>query len=103
MSFSLTSPPLARALADRNYSDPTPVQSAVIEDAARGRDLYDGIVAAGTIRTRAEAKVAMLGAMYGATTGESGRLVPALRRAYPRAMGLVDAAAPTPPTQGSQP
>ena len=39
MSFSLTSPPLARALADRNYSDPTPVQSAVIEDAARGRDL----------------------------------------------------------------
>ena len=39
MSFSLTSPPLARALADRNYSDPTPVQSAVLEDAARGRDL----------------------------------------------------------------
>jgi ATP-dependent RNA helicase DeaD len=39
MSFSLTSPPLARALADRNYSDPTPVQSAVLEDNARGRDL----------------------------------------------------------------
>ncbi len=39
MSFSLTSPPLARALADRNYSEPTPVQSAVIEEAARGRDL----------------------------------------------------------------
>ena len=39
MSFSLTSPPLARALADRNYSDPTPVQSAVLEDDARGRDL----------------------------------------------------------------
>jgi DNA polymerase-1 len=33
--------------------------------------------------------------MYGATTGDSGRLVPALRRAYPRAMGLVDAAAAT--------
>lgn len=39
MSFSLTSPPLARALADRNYSEPTPVQSAVLEEAARGRDL----------------------------------------------------------------
>ena len=39
MSFSLTSPPLARALADRNYSEPTPVQSAVLEDNARGRDL----------------------------------------------------------------
>ena len=35
----------------------------------------------------------MLGAMYGATTGESGRLVPRLARAYPRAMALVDAAA----------
>lgn len=66
-----------------------------LADAARGRDLYDGIVANGTITSRAEAKVAMLGAMYGATTGDSGRLVPALRRAYPRAMGLVDRAART--------
>ncbi|WP_038358854.1 DEAD/DEAH box helicase [Bosea sp. UNC402CLCol] len=39
MSFSLTSPPLARALAERNYSEPTPVQNAVLEEAARGRDL----------------------------------------------------------------
>jgi DNA polymerase-1 len=61
--------------------------------AARGRDLYGGIVDAGVVGTRAEAKVAMLGAMYGATTGESGRLVPRLARAYPRAMALVDAAA----------
>lgn len=66
-----------------------------LAEAARGRDLYDGIVASGAIATRAEAKIAMLGAMYGATTGDSGRLVPALRRAYPRAMGLVDAAART--------
>ncbi len=64
-----------------------------LADAARGRDLYDGIVSSGTVSTRAEAKVAMLGAMYGATTGDSGRLVPALRRAYPRAMALVDDAA----------
>ncbi len=61
--------------------------------AARGTDLYSGIVAGGVVTTREEAKFAMLGAMYGATTGDSGRLVPALRRAYPRAMGLVDEAA----------
>ena len=39
MSFLPTSPPLARALAERNYSDPTPVQNAVLEEEARGRDL----------------------------------------------------------------
>ena len=63
--------------------------------AARGQDLYEGIVSSGVVHTRQEAKIAVLGAMYGATTGDSGRLVPALRRAYPRAMGLVDAAAAT--------
>ncbi len=64
-----------------------------LADAARGRDLYAGIVDRGTLQTRAEAKIAMLGAMYGATTGDSGRLVPALRRSFPRAMALVDEAA----------
>lgn len=39
MSFLPTSPPLARALAERNYTDPTPVQNAVLEEAAAGRDL----------------------------------------------------------------
>ena len=39
MSFISTSPPLARALAERNYSEPTPVQNAVLEAAAAGRDL----------------------------------------------------------------
>lgn len=39
MSFLTSSAPLARALAERNYSDPTPVQSAVLEPAAAGRDL----------------------------------------------------------------
>ncbi|WP_106813981.1 bifunctional 3'-5' exonuclease/DNA polymerase [Microbacterium timonense] len=63
--------------------------------AARGRDLYTGIVESGAVATRHEAKIAILGAMYGATTGEPGRLVPRLRRAYPRAMGLVDDAART--------
>jgi DNA polymerase-1 len=64
-----------------------------LAEAARGRDLYAGVVEAGAVPTRADAKVAMLGAMYGATTGDSGRLLPRLRRAYPDAMALVDEAA----------
>ena len=39
MSFLPTSPPLARALAERNYTEPTPVQNAVLEPAAVGSDL----------------------------------------------------------------
>ena len=61
--------------------------------AARGRDLYDGVVASGAVATRQDAKIALLGAIYGATTGESARLLPRLRRAYPRAMALVEQAA----------
>ncbi len=34
-----TSPALARALAERNYADPTPVQSAVLAVEAEGRDI----------------------------------------------------------------
>ena len=63
--------------------------------AARGTDLYAGIVRSGAVSTRDEAKFAVLGAMYGATTGESGRLAPRLRKSYPRAMALVDRAAST--------
>ncbi|GAA3865290.1 bifunctional 3'-5' exonuclease/DNA polymerase [Leifsonia kafniensis] len=62
-------------------------------DAGRGTDLYAGIVARGVVETRDQAKVAMLGAMYGATSGESGRLLPSLARAYPRALALTEAAA----------
>ena len=61
--------------------------------AGRGKDLYEGIVASGAVDQRAHAKVAMLGAMYGATTGESGRLMPRLTRAFPRAIRLVEEAA----------
>ena len=39
MTFLTTSPPLARALAERNYDRLTPVQTAVLADAAAGRDL----------------------------------------------------------------
>jgi len=60
--------------------------------AGRG-DLYEGIVASGAVATRAEAKVAMLGAMYGATSGDGGRLMPRLARAFPRAIAMVEAAA----------
>ena len=60
--------------------------------ASRG-DLYEGIVESGAVATRDEAKGALLGAMYGATSGEAGRLVPRLARAYPDALALVEAAA----------
>jgi len=62
-------------------------------DAGRGRDLYDSVVASGAVASRHEAKVAMLGAMYGATTGDSARLKPRLARAFPQAVALVDQAA----------
>lgn len=61
--------------------------------AARGGDLYQGLVDEQVVETRSKAKVAMLGALYGATTGESGQLMPRLIKAYPRATGLVEDAA----------
>ena len=70
-------------------------QDLAMAEAARGQDLYAGVVASGAVATREEAKYAVLGAMYGATTGDSGRLVPRLRRVYPRAMHRVDEAART--------
>ncbi|RZK75620.1 MAG: DEAD/DEAH box helicase, partial [Methylobacterium sp.] len=39
MPFPTLPAPLSRALAARDYADPTPVQNAVIEAAAQGRDL----------------------------------------------------------------
>ncbi|GAB7304629.1 hypothetical protein MAFF212519_25080 [Clavibacter michiganensis] len=68
-------------------------EDRAMADAGRGTDLYQGLVDAGVVDTRAHAKVAMLGAMYGATSGESGRLMPRLVRAYPRATGYVERAA----------
>nr|WP_240694644.1 bifunctional 3'-5' exonuclease/DNA polymerase [Cryobacterium sp. SO1] len=66
---------------------------AAMAAAGRGTDLYAGIVASGVVETRAHAKVAMLGAMYGATSGESGRLLPRLARVYPRALAFTETAA----------
>jgi ATP-dependent RNA helicase DeaD len=39
LSFPATHPALSRALAERQYTEPTPVQRAVIEQEAEGRDL----------------------------------------------------------------
>ena len=62
-------------------------------EAGSAGDLYAGIVAGGAVETRDQAKVAMLGAMYGATSGESGRLMPRLTKTYPRAIAMVEEAA----------
>ncbi|WP_277601791.1 bifunctional 3'-5' exonuclease/DNA polymerase [Brachybacterium saurashtrense] len=63
--------------------------------AGAGKDLYSGIVEAGIVPTRQEAKIGVLGALYGGTTGDSGRVVPRLRQTFPDAMALVDGAAAT--------
>lgn len=61
--------------------------------AARGVDLYQGMVDDGAVASRKDAKLGLLGAMYGATSGESGRLLAGLTRRYPDAFGLVEDAA----------
>ncbi|QCB92545.1 bifunctional 3'-5' exonuclease/DNA polymerase [Cellulomonas shaoxiangyii] len=61
--------------------------------AARHADLYQGVADAGVVPTRKDAKYAMLGAIYGATTGASAQLMPHLARAFPRAVALVEGAA----------
>jgi DNA polymerase-1 len=68
-------------------------QDSKMAEAARGKDLYAGIAAQGFGGERDKAKIALLGAMYGATTGESGRLMPQLTRTYPKAVGFVETAA----------
>ncbi len=68
-------------------------QDSNMAGAARDKDLYAGIAAQGFGGDRAKAKMALLGAMYGATSGEAGRLMPQLARTYPRAVGFVEQAA----------
>ena len=60
--------------------------------AAQAEDLYTelGDVFGGD---RAKAKLGLLGAMYGQTSGEVGPLLATLRRRFPAAIGLVDEAA----------
>ncbi len=66
-----------------------------LAEAARGQDLYQGIAEKGFGGDRAHAKIAMLGAMYGSTTGEAGRLMPQLTRTFPQAIGVLERAART--------
>ncbi|MBG0738163.1 bifunctional 3'-5' exonuclease/DNA polymerase [Paeniglutamicibacter antarcticus] len=68
-------------------------KDSTMAEAARDKDLYAGIAAQGFGGDRAKAKAALLGAMYGATTGESGRLMGQLAKSYPAAVGFVEAAA----------
>lgn len=64
-----------------------------LSQASRGQDLYESVASQGFGGDRAHAKVAMLGAMYGATTGESARLMPTLRKLYPTAIAALEKAA----------
>lgn len=66
---------------------------AAMVEAGRGRDLYQGMVDSGAVATRAEAKLGIIGAMYGGTRGESGRMVTRLAARYPSAFALVEEAA----------
>ncbi len=61
--------------------------------AAGGGDLYAALAAEAFAHDRARAKVALLAAMYGQTSGEAGQLLGVLRRRFPDAVGLVEAAA----------
>jgi len=65
----------------------------VLEAASGHNDLYTALADDGFGGDRAQAKLAMLGAMYGATSGEAGRLLATLRRRYPSAMACVEDAA----------
>ncbi len=84
-------------VADASQLEPR-VLAAMSGDAAMARagqaqDMYQGMVGSGAVETRAQAKYGMLGAIYGGTTGESGRMKPRIERAFPRAMEYVEAAA----------
>lgn len=66
--------------------------------AGRDTDLYLGIAEIGkrtgsALADRSHAKIALLAAMYGATTGEGGQLMPHLKKLFPQAIGFTEKAA----------
>jgi DNA polymerase-1 len=84
-------------VADASQLEPR-VLAAMSRDSAMARagqaaDMYQGMVDAGAVETRSQAKYGMLGAIYGGTTGESGRMRPRIEKAFPRAFAFVEAAA----------
>ena len=84
-------------VADASQLEPR-VLAAMSGDRAMARagqaaDMYQGMVETGAVETRSQAKYGMLGAIYGGTTGESGRMRPRIEKAFPAAMAFVEAAA----------
>ncbi|MEG8178895.1 bifunctional 3'-5' exonuclease/DNA polymerase [Nocardia terpenica] len=65
----------------------------LMEVAGRGEDLYADLAARAFGGDRAQAKLAMLGAIYGQTSGDARTHMAELRRRYPAAMAYVDDAA----------
>jgi DNA polymerase-1 len=61
--------------------------------AAGTGDLYAALAAEAFGGDRGRAKIALLAAMYGGTGGEAGQFLGVLRRRFPAAVGLVEAAA----------
>lgn len=68
---------------------------AAMAAAGDHRDLYDGITLMSGIAERAEAKVAMLAVMYGATSGNAQWLLPRLNSVFHHAISYVSRAAST--------
>ncbi|MEY9949813.1 bifunctional 3'-5' exonuclease/DNA polymerase [Kitasatospora sp. GAS1066B] len=68
---------------------------AALARSAAGGDLYEALAATAFQGDRAKAKLGLLGAMYGQTSGDIGPLLAILRQRYPVAMGYVEAAART--------
>ena len=73
-------------------------QDRALAVAGQGQDMYLGIAKIGErmgsgLTQRQEAKIALLGAMYGATTGQAGALLPQLRELFPQALTFVEQAA----------
>ena len=95
-------PGRALVVADAAQLEPRVLAILARDDAlaaaSRDHDLYTSIAQQGQARgselkERPHAKVALLGAMYGATTGAAGRFMPHLTRMFPRAVGYVEHAA----------
>ncbi|WP_245795655.1 bifunctional 3'-5' exonuclease/DNA polymerase [Actinacidiphila alni] len=63
--------------------------------AAADGDLYAALARNAFAGDRPRAKIALLAAMYGQTSGEAGQLLAVMRRRFPDALALVEAAART--------
>lgn len=73
-------------------------QDRALAVAGQGKDLYLGIAEIGQrtgspLKDRSAAKIALLGAMYGATTGDAGALMPHFRKLFPQAIEFTERAA----------